>query len=554
MKILYLADQFLPEASTGTTKFIYNVVSNILNRGIEASLITYSSYPDEEYSEKIDDILVKRFTYRKINVIAIKCLNKNADFEFQLQNRKLFNLKKIIMEEKADMVHICHPRRVGGIIELVKEMKIPYIITLTDCFLICPKLFLINKKNEICSGANRGKECERQCDDLKLNYNSRYIKAQEILENAKIIITPSIFLKELYIREFKDISIKITVINHGMKFENIDINNTVYDNKSKINFGFASAASYIKGIFVLISAFNRLKKNENIKLNIYGGGNEDLLAILNENSNVNMYGEYSNDNINEVYNSMDVLICPSICYESYSFVINEAFQRKIPVIASNIGAMAEFVKSGINGFTFDVGDSGQLSRLVRMISNNPRILNYLKSNINISNRNIYNEVNSYIDIYNKINNKQPIKIDNHIESKYSFKYIHDEFLGKNIDKRIPFDIKEDFYYAFDIKLNYLRKKFKNKRINYLIWGASYSGEMTEKLITNKLKNFYLVGYVDRFKTSIIGETPIYNIEQIKYIDFNYVFICTTPGRKDACAKLKELNLKVLENYLYGYGQ
>ncbi|MCR3757811.1 glycosyltransferase [Clostridium felsineum] len=555
MKILYLTDQFLPQISTGTTKFIYNVVKNVKDKGVKPLIITYSFYSDEEYDKRIDDILIKKYEYKGINVIAIKLFNENINFHTELKEKRMFPLREIIEKEKVDIVHICHPRRIAGIIELLQEIKMPYVITLTDCFLICPKLFLINRKGEICSGSKMGKQCIKQCDDLKLDFNSRYIRAQEILEKAEAIVTPSIFLKETFNKEFKGMDSKVFVRNHGMEFQNIDVNNKIYNDKSEITFGFASAAHYIKGIFVLISAFNDVKGNGKVKLKIYGGGNEELLPILNKNPNVSILGEYNNEHINEIYSSIDVLICPSIWYESYSFVINEAFQRKIPVIASNIGAMAEFVKNGVNGFTFDVGDSEQLSSIVKMIGENPRILNYLKSNIDVSDRNIDSEGNFYVDLYKNIYCKKLIKEDEYTEKKYSLKHIHDKFLGQNSNKNLPFDDdNKSFYYIFDMKLHYLKNRFKEETIKYVIWGASNSGKISKKFIEDKLKNFQLIGYIDKFKKGIMENVPIYSMEEIKNLDFDYAFICTTPGREEAKQKLNELQLKVVDNYLYGYGQ
>ena len=50
---------------------------------------------------------------------------------------------------------------------------------------------------------------------------------------------------------------------------------------------------------------------------------------------------------------IDVLVVPSICFESFSFVTHEALASKTPVIVSNIGALVEYVSVGKNGYTFD---------------------------------------------------------------------------------------------------------------------------------------------------------------------------------------------------------
>ncbi len=42
-----------------------------------------------------------------------------------------------------------------------------------------------------------------------------------------------------------------------------------------------------------------------------------------------------------------------------------------PVITSEIGGMAELVKDGVNGFTFRVGDSKDLTRVISMVAGEP---------------------------------------------------------------------------------------------------------------------------------------------------------------------------------------
>ena len=48
----------------------------------------------------------------------------------------------------------------------------------------------------------------------------------------------------------------------------------------------------------------------------------------------------------------ECLIMPSVCYETFGLTIAEAFAKGTPVIASNLGAMAELVDDGRTGRLF----------------------------------------------------------------------------------------------------------------------------------------------------------------------------------------------------------
>jgi len=60
------------------------------------------------------------------------------------------------------------------------------------------------------------------------------------------------------------------------------------------------------------------------------------------NPKIKIFGRF--ENTNDPYYDIDVLVIPSIAYEGYGLVVQEAFACKTPVIASDIGALNEFVK------------------------------------------------------------------------------------------------------------------------------------------------------------------------------------------------------------------
>jgi len=62
-----------------------------------------------------------------------------------------------------------------------------------------------------------------------------------------------------------------------------------------------------------------------------------------------------------------VLIFPSLWYEGLPRTIVEAFARGVPVVASRLGAMAEVVTDGHDGFLVAPGDATALADRVRLL-------------------------------------------------------------------------------------------------------------------------------------------------------------------------------------------
>ena len=55
---------------------------------------------------------------------------------------------------------------------------------------------------------------------------------------------------------------------------------------------------------------------------------------------------------------------------------------KIPVIASNTGGMAEYVKANKTGLLFEVGNINDLAEKLKHIAENPDLIKKISNNIN----------------------------------------------------------------------------------------------------------------------------------------------------------------------------
>jgi glycosyltransferase involved in cell wall biosynthesis len=124
-------------------------------------------------------------------------------------------------------------------------------------------------------------------------------------------------------------------------------------------------------------------RSNNVVLKIFGSGPNSyvnkLFDMARGDKRIEFCGVYSEDHSEEILSNIDVTIVPSLWYENYPLVLHESLACNVPVVASNIGGMAEKIKDGINGFTFKVGDSASLKEILERIANNPQILNELKA-------------------------------------------------------------------------------------------------------------------------------------------------------------------------------
>jgi glycosyltransferase involved in cell wall biosynthesis len=72
---------------------------------------------------------------------------------------------------------------------------------------------------------------------------------------------------------------------------------------------------------------------------------------------------------------------PSRWYENAPGVIFEAFAAGLPVVATDLGGMSEFVRHGENGLLFPLDDAGELARLLRRLAEEPGLLRKLREGV-----------------------------------------------------------------------------------------------------------------------------------------------------------------------------
>jgi glycosyltransferase involved in cell wall biosynthesis len=388
MKILYLVHQFFPEHYTGTEKFVYNIAAMMQDAGHSVKVITYSFNDIEDFDQRIGGIVYKYTSYNHIPVIAFRHSDPNTDLMLQLSD--LFELKfayHIFYQEKPDIVHVGHSMRTSGMMGAFNALGIPYLLTITDFYLICPKVNLTSTLEGLCYGPEHGNTCVRACPELDpdaVRARLEVVKTR-ILQDSRRIVVPSKFVASLISKEFPDVH--PTIIGHGLdhsklRSRNIDLDYACVD---KITFGYAGSFNEFKGLHVLIDAFKDVG-DRNAELLIYGSGTDSayidrVISECRNDSRIIMKGVYKDEEIGEVLSSIDVLIVPSLCCETYSFILHEAMGCFVPVIASKLGALADNIDNGETGWLFEPGNELELSRLLSNILNDPMQLKLIRKNL-----------------------------------------------------------------------------------------------------------------------------------------------------------------------------
>nr|MDX3810309.1 glycosyltransferase family 4 protein [Bosea sp. (in: a-proteobacteria)] len=181
---------------------------------------------------------------------------------------------------------------------------------------------------------------------------------------ADHFVSPSRFLAERYV-DWGLSAERFSVIENGIDVAEAAPPRTLPDAKARRSrFAYFGQLTPYKGADVLIDAVTRIPDSvwgEDSILLIYGGNLErqpqaykDKFAEIVERAGrrVRFCGAFQNHEMPNLMRSVDWVVMPSVWWENSPIVIQEAFFHGRPILASNLGGMAEKITDEVDGLHF----------------------------------------------------------------------------------------------------------------------------------------------------------------------------------------------------------
>jgi glycosyltransferase involved in cell wall biosynthesis len=154
----------------------------------------------------------------------------------------------------------------------------------------------------------------------------------------------------------------------------------------KQRFGFSGRIAAIKGVHLLLEAFQQLPQPERAELTLYGQAEvrsdqyyQQLKKQVTHLPNIKCAGVADNAQISQIYRHLDVLVVPSIWPENSPITILEALAHGIPVIASDVKGIADLVQDEVNGLIFANQNVQDLTRQMTRCLDSPELVAQLEA-------------------------------------------------------------------------------------------------------------------------------------------------------------------------------
>ena len=294
-------------------------------------------------------------------------------------------LVAMLREFDPDVIHLHHVLGFGSDLIFALRRGFPravLVLTLHEYIPICHNRGqMVTPDGELCTEASP-RACSRCFPDYAPGqFQGRAAALRALLSMADAFVAPSAFLASRYVQWGLPAS-RIHLVENALP-DRLASPPREDRPRRRGRFAFFCQINPYKGLDLLLEAIALVAPGawEGCSLAVHGSGLErqpppfrarldDLLKATGDR--VTLLGPYRNSEVAALMSEADWLVVPSIWWENSPVVIQEAFASNLPVIAANLGGMAEKVRDGIDGMLFHARDPHDLARVLVDASNPQR--------------------------------------------------------------------------------------------------------------------------------------------------------------------------------------
>ncbi len=414
MRVLLAVHGFPPLQNTGAERAAERIATWLVSHGHYVEVFTIGSLDQD-----IPHVVTTEQGGFRVHRLSF---NSHSGNEFlNLYDNPLVGaaIKPVLEQGNFDLMHMISGYLLGGqAVRAARRAGLPVVITLTEFFFMCPRLNLMHANSSLCVGPESTEKCARcvledkrryyylneaapvmadkfwsmaQNTDFAQRKNQEVQLRQQVLHNTleqvDLVIAPSRFILEKY-AEFGYAHPRSIFIQHGVNRAQDVEPVLASETPRRMRFGFMGQIKPHKGVDLVVEAMKvLLDAGRQVELAIWGRSKDDpeyyrnLQRSARAHDAIHFCGAFDGARVWNVLQEMDVLVVPSRWFENCPTVILEAFKMRVPVIATNMGGMAELVQHEHSGLTFAVNDAEDLRAQMERIISEPGLYPRLQQGI-----------------------------------------------------------------------------------------------------------------------------------------------------------------------------
>ena len=371
MKIAHVLPGFPVDYSGGITNYVRTLIESQVKAGHQIVLASGSTK--------------SCFTTGDVTLINIES-ERPGDFSHSIprRNDSSDDLYKKLQVEGVEIVHF---HTVFGLSESSLanfwEGTLPYVVSLHDYYIACPRVFMMDKWGGVCRSIDRNKcsSCVGVLDNFlllrkiarKLNFSLPTIYSTEIhrryrvfgrfMASAKLVMAVSNRVAELFAQTYPSASYRTIHIGNASATAEVPIKTA----SNKIRVTYLGTFSKHKGgdLFLeLVSYCSRL--NPDIEFKFYGKLEIPYDKKVTDYPIV-IGGKYVPSDIPKIMAETDIGVAMPIWEDNGPQVVMEMVNYGTPVLATAVGGIPDFIPAG-GGLVFHPDDPNAREQAYRWVA------------------------------------------------------------------------------------------------------------------------------------------------------------------------------------------
>ncbi|MGD2148204.1 MAG: glycosyltransferase [Anaerolineae bacterium] len=389
MKILYVVHQFFPEFVGGTEQDTLAVASEMQRRGHRVAVFHRAPGPAGLVTSEQAGIQVTR--------VQAGPMTPGTLFLSTFRHPGIHRaFRQAFHEMEPDLVHVQHLRGLpAGIVSWTRRMGRPVVISLRDFWFVCPNAQLLtNTSQELCGTPGVPRYCAA-CGLARLGLRALVPLAPLLapllaarnrlllrtLEQANALLAFSRFVERWYAGQ----GMPGEILHHiGRGVPRPARLPSRRRSEDGVRFVYAGGLSWQKGVHILVDAFNTLPGTAELVI----AGDEtqypSYVRTLKEaarHPGIRFTGRLDREQVWQALVDADVVVVPSLWFETFSMLTHEAFAAGVPVVASAHGALEEAVRHDVDGLLVPPGNVAAWRESLQRLIDDPDLLRRLRSNV-----------------------------------------------------------------------------------------------------------------------------------------------------------------------------
>ena len=422
MRVLQVVHGFPPSGTGGAELYADALATGLAQAGHEVAVFTRDAVPEQlEWTtrdEARNGVRIRRVnnTFRSVGAFEQTYSSPAIDAKFSAY----------LDDTRPEIAHVHHLTCLStGILEILRRAGVPVLLHLHDYWLLCHRGQLLDTSFRRCDGPGIAGRCGR-CTGaagamppaiMRIAPALRSLGRTHPLARRAASAASTGFVGEARAREqagrrlahmqrqFAHVTLAVAPSEHvrrrfadaGFPAERIEVSEygvrTIPPSPraagaTPLRVGFLGTLMISKAPHLLAEAIALLPAGS-VEADIFGAPaayhgdstySDAILARLAHPA-IRVRGALPHHDVPSALASMDVLVFPSVWEETSGIGAREALAAGVPVVASRIGGIPEFVRHDHNGLLFTPGDAGDLARQLRRLVDDPDLLTRLRRGI-----------------------------------------------------------------------------------------------------------------------------------------------------------------------------